>query len=264
MKSHRLSLAMVIAGGLTCSAVAQDVTPAALGPSVASEPASATTPITARLPRMPARPVALGPPADLAVDRADGSKKLASEARKQGKRKRLTDLLMKQSNCLGECKCECEEEGKSTAKNGKGKGGKSWGVAASGNELGDKTAQIGTNKHERLTGQQSDDGDVETETTHTPEASQQAQREYREKFTKYNKLTESVLENEPIPLGHRQTIRRYFESIRPNDVETDAVQERMEAKWNALVADLEASILLVAPKSAISLSKSSRGFFSSR
>jgi hypothetical protein len=158
----------------------------------------------------------------------DGSKKLAGEARKQGKRKKLTDLLMKQSNCLGECKCECEGECKSTAKTGKGKGGKNWGLGASGNELGEKTPQIGANKHERLTGQQSDDGDVETETTHTPEASQQAQREYREKFTKYNKLTESVLENEPIPLGHRQTIRKYFESIRPNDAETDRVQERVD------------------------------------
>jgi hypothetical protein len=161
---------------------------------------------------------------------SDGSKKLAGEARKQGKRKKLTDLLMKQSNCLGECKCECEGEGKSTAKNGNGKGGKKWGLAASGNESGEKTQQLGTNKHERLTGQQSNDGEVETETTHTPEASQQAQREYRERFTKYNKLTESVLENEPIPLGHRQTIRKYFESIRPNDAETDAVQERMDAK----------------------------------
>jgi hypothetical protein len=158
---------------------------------------------------------------------SEGSKKLAGEASKQAKRKKLTDLLMKQSNCLGECKCECEGECKSTAKNGKKKGGKKAGLAASGNEPGEKTPQLGTNKHEKLTGQQSDDGDVETETTHTPEASQQAQREYRENFAKYKKLTESVLENEPIPLGHRQTIRKYFESIRPNDAETDKVQERL-------------------------------------
>ena len=158
---------------------------------------------------------------------SEASKKLAGEARKQGKRKKLTDLLMKQSNCLGECKCECEGECKSTAKNGKGKGGKNWGLAASGNEPGEKTPQLGTNKHEKLTGQHSDDGDVETETTHTPEASQDAQREYRENFAKYKKLTESVLENEPIPLGHRQTIRKYFESIRPSDAETDKVQERI-------------------------------------
>ena len=158
---------------------------------------------------------------------SDGSKKLAGEARKQGKRKKLTDLLMKQSNCLGECKCECEGECKSTAKKGNGKGGKNWGLGASGNEPGEKTQQIGAKKHEKLTGQQSADGEVETETTHTPEASQQAQREYRENFAKYKKLTEAVLENEPIPLGHRQTIRKYFESIRPSDAETDKVQDRL-------------------------------------
>lgn len=157
---------------------------------------------------------------------SEGAKKLAGEARKQGKRKKLTDLLMKQSNCLGECKCECEGECKTLAKNSKAKGGKKAGTA-SGNEPGEKTPLLGAKKHEKLTGQHSDDGDVETETTHTPEASQQAQREYRENFAKYKKLQESVLENEPIPLGHRQTIRKYFESIRPNDAETDKVQERL-------------------------------------
>ena len=28
-------------------------------------------------------------------------------------------------------------------------------------------------------------------------------------------MTEAALNSEPIPLGHRQTIRRYFELIRP-------------------------------------------------
>ena len=28
-------------------------------------------------------------------------------------------------------------------------------------------------------------------------------------------MSEAVLDSEPIPLGHRQTIRRYFELIRP-------------------------------------------------
>ena len=77
---------------------------------------------------------------------------------------------------------------------------------------------------EKITGKQSDEGDIEVETTHSPEGTQDAQRGYRENYAKYKKISESVLENEPIPLGHRQTIRRYFEAIRPNDAETDAVQ----------------------------------------
>ncbi len=39
---------------------------------------------------------------------SEGSKKLAGESRKQGKRKKLSDLLQKQCNCLSECKGECE------------------------------------------------------------------------------------------------------------------------------------------------------------
>jgi hypothetical protein len=38
-------------------------------------------------------------------------------------------------------------------------------------------------------------------------------------YQKYRKLSEAVLDSEPIPLGHRQTIRRYFELIRPQDLE---------------------------------------------
>ena len=34
-------------------------------------------------------------------------------------------------------------------------------------------------------------------------------------YQKYRKMTEAALNSEPIPLGHRQTIRRYFELIRP-------------------------------------------------
>ncbi len=46
---------------------------------------------------------------------------------------------MKQCNCLGECKSECECSSKSLSKSGgKGKGGKQWGLGASGNEAGEQ------------------------------------------------------------------------------------------------------------------------------
>jgi hypothetical protein len=155
----------------------------------------------------------------------DGTKRLAGEARRQGKRKKLSDLLMKQSQCLGECKGDCECEGK-TASNNSGKGGKKWGLGASGNEPGEKTPQLGGKYETRLTGRQTDEGEIEVETTHSPEGQQEAQREYRETYDKYQKISEAVLDSEPIPLGHRQTIRRYFEAIRPTEGETDAVLEQ--------------------------------------
>jgi len=55
------------------------------------------------------------------------------------------------------------------------------------------------------------------ETTHSPEGRQQAARKEREAYNKAVEQAEAVLESEPIPPGHRQTIRRYFELIRPQN-----------------------------------------------
>jgi len=39
------------------------------------------------------------------------------------------------------------------------------------------------------------------------------------------KISDAVLESEPIPLGYRQSIRRYFESIRPQETGTAPVEQ---------------------------------------
>jgi hypothetical protein len=54
-----------------------------------------------------------------------------------------------------------------------------------------------------------------------PEGRQTAARTYREQYQKYRRMTEAALNSEPIPLGHRQTIRRYFELIRPQNDEAE-------------------------------------------
>jgi hypothetical protein len=132
--------------------------------------------------------------------------RLVMQVRNQAKRTKLNDLLKKQCDCL----CECKEL--------------KWGKAASGNPLGEETPKFGGQYESRLTGRQSDKGEIEVETTHSPEGKQDAQRDYRTTYDKYRKISEAVLDSEPIPLGHRQTIRRYFEAIRPTDAETDATQ----------------------------------------
>jgi len=53
----------------------------------------------------------------------EGLEGLASECKKQGRRKKLSDLLRKQCNCLSECKSECESACKNPADSNK-KGGK--------------------------------------------------------------------------------------------------------------------------------------------
>jgi hypothetical protein len=152
----------------------------------------------------------------------DGAQGLAGECKKQGRRKKLSDLLRKQCQCLSECKGECESECKNPGMS-KGKGGKNWGLGASGNEPGEKTAKLKTAPEMNITGQESAEGEVDVETLDSPEQHQEAVRQYREKAKQYEQLSESALDSEPIPLGHRQTIRRYFELIRPQNSETDAV-----------------------------------------
>jgi hypothetical protein len=36
-------------------------------------------------------------------------------------------------------------------------------------------------------------------------------------YAKYKKMSDAVLDSEPIPLGQRQMIRKYFELIRPSN-----------------------------------------------
>ena len=89
-----------------------------------------------------------------------------------------------------------------------------WGASTSGNVLGNKTNLQANRKVEEITGNPGE-GPSEMETTHSPEGRQKAARAYKESYQKYKKMSEDVLDSEPIPLGHRQTIRKYFELIRP-------------------------------------------------
>src|SRR5690242_7877211 len=61
-----------------------------------------------------------------------------------------------------------------------------------------------------------------------PRAAARGRSRVSRKAKEYEQLSESALDSEPIPLGHRQTIRRYFEMIRPQDGETDEVNEKLE------------------------------------
>src|SRR5262249_13110465 len=89
--------------------------------------------------------------------------------------------------------------------------------STSGNVLGEKTKLLSQQNLMQLTGNP-DDGPSETETTHSAEGRQQAGRSYRDVYQKYRRMSDAVLDSEPIPLGHRQTIRRYFALIHPQTV----------------------------------------------
>ena len=87
---------------------------------------------------------------------------------------------------------------------------------------GGRTELAAKRDEQKIQGLKGEQGDSDTETLTTKEAEETARRELKEVYHKYRKLSDAVLESEDIPLGHRQTIRRYFEAIRPSrdDAET--------------------------------------------
>ncbi len=143
-------------------------------------------------------------------------KKLSKLARAHGRRKRIHDLLSLQARNLSECKGNCQKNGGAQIRTTKksDKPSNNWSRAINGNTDGEKTRLDSTRKQDYVQGQ-AGEGPSETETTHSPEGRELASSQYSEKYQKYRKLTEAALNSEPIPLGHRQTIRRYFELIRP-------------------------------------------------
>lgn len=174
--------------------------------------------------------VGLGDLADATSEMADGvkggkgkfqrgSRRLAKEVKNHQRRRKINDLLASELKRLTESKCNCQNACLARGKNPKKSTSPSenFGLSTSGNTRGDQTNLLSKKNLEQVSGPTADEGPSEVETTHSPEGRQQASRGYRESYQKYRRMSESVLDSEPIPLGHRQTIRRYFELIRPQD-----------------------------------------------
>ncbi len=146
------------------------------------------------------------------------TKVLAKEVKNQARRRRINDLLDGELANL--------KEGKSNLQNNSLVKGKrpykstspssTFGAETSGNVQGEKTNLLGQRNNVDITGTPGE-GPSDVETTASPEARQQARRGYKDVYKKYRKMSDAVLDSEAIPLGHRQTIRRYFELIRPQN-----------------------------------------------
>ncbi|MFN9717044.1 MAG: hypothetical protein ACK58L_00020, partial [Planctomycetota bacterium] len=96
-----------------------------------------------------------------------------------------------------------------------GNAGKKAGKGTQGNQKGAATDSAKGTKEMKLKGQDSLVGESQKENEQSTEDDSQAMREYRQNAEKFEALSESAIESESIPLGHRQTIRRYFELLRP-------------------------------------------------
>jgi hypothetical protein len=148
-------------------------------------------------------------------------KGLAKEVAAQAKRKKLNEILTRELDDLNESKCNCEANSLVTGKKPrKSKSpSSSWGMTSSGNIDGEKTKLPSQRNQVNITGEPGD-GPSDTETITSPEARERASRAVKDKHQQYQKLAEDALDSEPIPLGQRQMIRKYFELIRPTNAET--------------------------------------------
>lgn len=149
-----------------------------------------------------------------------GACKLARLCRKQALRKSVCQCLGNQLNRLSLCKSQCNKNGC----NGIAKSdspSNNWGTGKTNKPLGDKATSIDSNRDQvDVTGLQGD-GPSEREVMSSAEAQQLAARGYQERYSEFRKQAEAVLESEPLPLGHRQTVRQYFENIRPTEAEIE-------------------------------------------
>ena len=161
----------------------------------------------------------------------DGQCKAAGVCKKQATKKKIGECLSCQLNRLSECKSCCQSEcnkiGNNVAKTKSPSN--NWGTGASNTPTGDeKTSLDSQRKQENITGM-AGDGPSEREVTSTPEAEQDASRAYSDKYVEFRKKMEEVIDSEPLPLGHRETVRRYFESIRPTNEQSSAIEQKPAA-----------------------------------
>ena len=146
----------------------------------------------------------------------DGSKDLLNYTLAQRRNELLAGL---------QAQCQSSKDGIRRACNGGGSGsGAKPGTATDPNPYGVLTNLDSFRQLEQITGVQGA-GESTVETTevlidgnpNTSTDGQSVEDSYREAYTKYHKLSEDALSQEQIPLGYRFYVKRYFESIKPND-----------------------------------------------
>ncbi|MEM9825367.1 MAG: hypothetical protein AAF958_02200 [Planctomycetota bacterium] len=151
--------------------------------------------------------------------------KLAKACKKQGQCKKIGQCMSKQLNRLAQCKSTCRGQCMSNNVAKTNSPSLKAGKGSSGNPLGDKATSLDSSrKEERLTGQMGE-GSSETEIMQAPEGQQEAIRQFSKKYADFKRQAEAVLDSEPLPMGHRETVRQYFEEIRPNTFDESVIAE---------------------------------------
>jgi hypothetical protein len=171
----------------------------------------------------------------------DGASQLAALSREQETRRAITAALRNQLAELSESKAAVQQAQQSEASGQPSgqDGGNSvsttqresnnWGEGVTNQPLGKDPTEIATQREDVTLQGTRGEGPSERELVKTEDGSGEVMRQYGGLYGKYKRISEQVLRSEALPLGHRQTIRRYFESIRPTDT-SDSPQDSSDTQ----------------------------------
>lgn len=96
--------------------------------------------------------------------------------------------------------------------------GKGAGSDTDKNRTGPATTLAAQFNAERVTGNAAEDGETETSTEKSNEPRKEAPRAGKiAAYQEYERLSRQAINDESLPVAHRQAIRRYFEKIRPEE-----------------------------------------------
>jgi hypothetical protein len=156
-----------------------------------------------------------------------GTQELAKEIREHERRKRINELMAREQRRLSDCKNRCEarnliaqrqqeEQQQGGAKSDRARSGTIPGKSQEDGSTGDEPKKTDGNREE-IAGRAGEDApaDIEENGQSMQGNNTPARRPSLKVHQKYQRESEAVLDREPIPLGHRESIRRYFELIRP-------------------------------------------------
>ncbi len=148
-----------------------------------------------------------------------GLRKLATQCKKQGNCKKIGECMASQLSRLGKCKSECAGQcAKPGSKAAKTQSpSQKWGLGKTGSANDGESTKLDSNRREEHISGVQGDGPSESEVIEAPEGEQDAARQFARRYEKFRAQAEAVLDSEPLPLGHRETVREYFESIRPGE-----------------------------------------------
>lgn len=152
-----------------------------------------------------------------AEDTSAAAKDLAAQLRKLGKQSQADSVLQSQLAMLQESKAELVSGQSIDIPSPKPQQALSEVGSGIDGELDGEPSQLDTSRQQMELAGTLGEGASSVETSIAQADDAQAQRSYRDVYQEYEKQSRAVLEAEPIPLGHRQTIRRYFKLIRPVD-----------------------------------------------